>query len=156
MKPTRPLKVRAWVERTCDSPDGGVAEFTGQTRRECRLCCEQGAPARPKTVHDRKVRRSYKEVPKKKLRAGSEQKLQVHKVREGSAVGSSGELPWGRTLMCARFKAAVEAAARQCSVYRRLPRDRRLRSALGAGQGASAAWHATFQREVARRSTHPN
>ena len=105
MKPTRPLNVRAWVERTCDSPGCGVAEFTGQARcrRECRLCCEQ--------------------------------KLQVHKVREGSAVGSDGEPPWGRTLMCARFKAAVEAAARQCGVYRRLPRDRLLESTLGAGRG---------------------
>jgi hypothetical protein len=45
----------------------------------------------------------------KKLGAGSEQKLQVHKVREGSAVGSSGELPWGRTLMCARIRTAVKA-----------------------------------------------
>ena len=51
-------------------------------------------------------------------------KLQVHKVREGSAVGSSGELPWGRTLMCARIRTAVEAAARSCGAYRRLPRDR--------------------------------
>ena len=78
----------------------------------------------------------------KKLGAGSEQKLQVHKVREGSAVGSSGELPWGRTLMCARFKAAVEAAARSCCVYLRLPRNRLSRLARGAGQGASAArWY---------------
>ena len=74
-------------------------------------------------------------------------KLQVHKVREGSAVGSRGELPWGRTLMCARIRTAVEAAARSCGAYRRLPRDRLLESTRGAGQDASAAWHVTFQRK---------
>ena len=77
-------------------------------------------------------------------------KLQVHKVREGSAVGSRGELPWGRTLMCARIRTAVEAAARLCVIYCRLPRDRLLESTRGAGQDASAAWHVTFQREIAR------
>jgi hypothetical protein len=49
--------------------------------------------------------------------------------------------------MCARIRTAVEAAARLCGIYRRLPRDRLLESTRGAGQDASAAWHVTFQRK---------
>ena len=49
-----------------------------------------------------------------------------------------------------KSKAVVEAAARSCGAYRRLPRDRLLESTRGAGQDASAAWHVTFQREIAR------